>query len=785
MVGRRLLPSLLLFVFIFPACSNGPAPQTDAENAVEPSEDFVDWDQLDWKFWRHKLAHAYFFERLRVKDQFAKYREETWYDAVHERVSLEEFHSLPLDQQAMRRELAEEHFYRSRALRRIVDRGWEIWLMSYRKSVSDDAMVDEMGIITPAIKHLKLATGLDPTDPVAWYDLGYFAGIVGDRGMQGQSLTMGLAVLEEGSTPLWRQSEEMERLRLRLLLDLAWLQRHEGYYDKGLELTRQAIRQMADDDLRTGDEAREAMLLQALLMVDMGHIHEARQLARKLPDWRLHLQRHPSQYAGVTKPPLVKENMELIDSDFASDWVWIMTFHQLGEKDQVLSRMSERQYRVEFPAHLNHRYWQDMGRVLEDFGERSDSRLAYGFSIIYRPYYPYFPLQGARGLSRVTDQTGSGQAYFLGYKHFYVGGSYYSYAANRIVAMEMAPDDWAMRQVGQMAVDALGNCIRRGIRPASARALRARAYYRLGMQENALQDLEVAEAAFAELGEESAEVHKLMAIIRFEQDDNEGCLAAMHSYLSLEPEDGFGWRLSGLALANLERFDEAIAVMERALRLDPGAVESWYNLALVHLHLGEVDQARGLLDEAEGRFAGHEQVAHLQQLIRESPDQPIRMTAGPVALARPEGQSFWFAPAEAAGGLDLTAALDKGELENLLPDLWQRYSGEPDAATRLTLVRVLRQLERPAEVQDLLAPLWPDQLTRPEAMELLQADRLLREVKRARQAAEKLADGSDPYPDAEFWRLVAAVCLENGAEEEGRRALAAARELDPESADLD
>ena len=55
----------------------------------------------------------------------------------------------------------------------------------------------------------------------------------------------------------------------------------------------------------------------------------------------------------------------------------------------------------------------------------------------------------------------------------------------------------------------------------------------------------------------------------------------------------------------------------------------------------------------------------------------------------------------------------------------------------------------------------------------------------ARQAAEKLTDGSDPYPDAEFWRLVAAVCLENGAEEDGQRALAAARQLDPESADLE
>jgi Flp pilus assembly protein TadD len=51
--------------------------------------------------------------------------------------------------------------------------------------------------------------------------------------------------------------------------------------------------------------------------------------------------------------------------------------------------------------------------------------------------------------------------------------------------------------------------------------------------------------------------------------------------------------------------------------------------------------------------------------------------------------------------------------------------------------------------------------------------------------AATLGQGTEPYPDSEFWALVAAICLENGEPEAGRRALNVARDLDPNNKELE
>lgn len=743
--------------------------------------EFTDWARLDYRFMRRPLASAYFFKQLRMGDAAEKYREQTWYSAPLGPVTLHEFQQLDSATQSHRQELARDHHDEALKLRAIIWRGWEIWTLTKKDAVAQEAMTEEMGIVTPALKHLKMATGLDPSAPVPWYDLAYFAGVVGDRHLQRQALDGGLNALEaprgEGLGPVWKASETHTRLRLRLLLDKSWFLRDEGYFAGAIQVVQKTIEQMARDDLRTLDEAREAMLLQALLMVDLGRVHEARQLARKLPTWDLHLQKPPFEY--VDRQAMTKSNLEVFSSTFAQDWVWIMTFHALGEKEQALNRMPERNYLTEFPPHLNFRYWRDLGRVLEDFGEREDSQLAYGFSILFHPYFPYFPLQGARGISRVVDQTGSGQAYYLGYQKFFVSGSYFGYAANRIVAMEMAEDSTMVKEQGELAVAALSNCIRRGIRPASSLSLRGRAHYQLGQMDRALADLKSADEMFVQESQPSHEVIKLMAVIHFEKEDYQACLDVLERYVHLCPHEGFGWRTSGLALFNLSRFEEALTVMERSTRVDPESMAGWFNLALLKLQLGQVDEARDILHDTRRKFPESEQVARLIQLVEDHPGQKVKMVTAPIELEVVRYQALWFDSTIASSGLDFTSSLSPEEAAAMLPDLWQRYRNDPQADARLTLARTLLRADQARVAQKLLSPLWPGRLSRDEAILLLKIDRELQLVDRALQAAESLSPEVDPYPDEEFWALVAAICMENGEEEVGRRALEVARELNP------
>lgn len=762
-------------------CSRSPGINSQETIEDQISSGFVDWGKLDWKFKRQPLAKAYMFDRLRVKDPYSKFLKQTWYDDPLDPISLQDFLKLTPEQQATRRERSADHHHQAMALKRIIDRGWEIWLMTLDTAVASEAMIHDMGIITPAIKHLKMATGLNPADPVAWYDLSYFSGVIGDLKTQEECLSQGLdSLLYLGTV----ESEEMARLRLRMQLDLGWVKRDQGRYRQGMDLVQQAITSMANDEIRTLEEAREAMLLQALLMVDLGNIYDARQLARKLPTWSLPKHRQPHMYVGSAKPALQKENFEQVDSDFAKNWVWIMSFLKQGEKDQAMFRMTERDYLTEFPPHINFRYWRDMGEVLELLGERGKSRLAYGFSILYRPYFPFFPLQGARGISMVLDQSGSGQTYYLGHKHFYVSGSLYSYAANRIVAMEVASDSTSAQHDAEMAVEILSRCIRRGIKPTSCRALRGRANYRLGEKGAAYADLLQAHSELQAQGEPSSKVIKLLAVIKYDQEEYNACLDWLADYLEINPQEGFGWRLSGLALGHLGRLDEAINVLERSTRLDPDAVGGWYNLAVMHLQKGNYDLAREYLVEADRREPGHEQVARLQTLIRTDPVQPIQVTMTPVELNTTTADSLWFAQAEESSGVNMASGLSRQEAEKMVPEMGRHYEANPDKENRLALAQMMMAAEDYHGIQVFLGPLWPSGLTRSEGILLLTADRMRANPARAVGAAWTLSTNQNPVPDSEFWSLVGVICLDNGYPEEGRRALRWARQLDPDNAAL-
>lgn len=753
-----------------PTISTKSPPTTDATR-------YIDWNQLDWKFQRHTFASAYMFEQDHPRSSYDIYQKATQYDGPVKPVTLSEFQSLPAKAQNSRRIVAAARLNDAMAFHRIIMRSWEIWLYSRTTAVAQEAFRYEHGLVAHTLQNLETAAGLDPSNPFTWYHLSFFSGLVGDRTRQLEALNTGLSAL-----PAYQDNgSSTELIGLRMLLDKSWLLRDTGHFPEGQECVNDAIRVMAQDDQRTLDLAREALLLQALLEVDLGDIHQARSLARELESWDLPLQKTPAQSVTSASVSLHKNNLEHIESDFCRQWVWAMTYLKQRDSRQALAYINKQKWVTEFPAHLNYRLWQDMGRIQESFGQWNEAKTSYGFAILYRPFFPFYPMQGARGLSRVFGQTSTGYTYYLGYGSMFLAGSYYSFAANRVIALEAAQSPAEKSRHGQDAIDALTTCIKQENRLASALALRGRVHYRLDNFTEAEADLHHARQLMKAQGQESSDVVMLLAVLHFDRQDYLGSLDLLSTYQKLKPRDGFGWRLSGLALAHLNRFEEALVAQNHALELDPRAAPGWYNRALVHLQLGEVELARADLKQARKLMPGNKDINRVSMLISADPQTQIHIKSEPIVLGISRRDSLLYRQSSMAATANLAVNLSPGALEKMLKKLELEYETDPTVEQRLLLGRTLIQAGRMPEVQELLTPLWPDQLTREEMDLLLRSDRALGHPARAITLARSLKTNTNPLLYSDFWALVAIICIENGAGQSGNMALDMALELNPEN----
>ena len=791
-MGRFLSTGFILFCFFatISGCgSSSPTPSSKPASDHDISEGrFIDWNLEDWKFQRHLFASAYMFEQNHPRTDFSIYKEATSYDGPVKSVTLEEFKNLDDDFQEARRKVANNPVNEAMVFYRVMLRSWEIWLMSKQVAVADEAFLYENGIISHTLKHLETAVGLDPSNPYTWQHLGFFTGLVGDKNRQFQALNTGLETLADyQSSPSQFSAEKIEELalmNLRMVLDRAWLLRSTGFFDQSRQDVEQAIRMISEDDMRTFDQAREALLLQALVMVDQGEIHEARIKAKKLGNWQLHRNKSSAQSTSFAAPVTRKENLEKIDTDFDRQWVWAMTYLKQEDRQQALGYLNNQKWVTEFPPHLNYRFFQDMGRIQEHFGQWDKAKISYGFAVLNRPFFPFFPMQGATGLSRIFSQTGTGHTYYLGYGNYFISGSYFSFAANRVVALEVASNPEEFDRIGKVALASLSTCIARETRTSAALALRGRVHYRLENFHLAEEDLHRAHEMMIAEDSESSDVVKLLAVLHFNRKDYQGTIDLLTRYNELEPGDGFGWRLSGLALAHQNQFDEALKVLDVALDIDPQSAPGWYNRALVHLHLTNVDLARFDLENAIRLEPGNKEIVRVSTLVSDNPGAKLNLTSGRVELKISESDSLLFARANNPNSANMVTNLRQEDVDRLLENLERGYEEDPSQDRRLALGVTLVQAGRMKEVQELLIAFWPDELSREETLLLLRADRALGQTARAIKLARTLRYEPDPLPDADFWALVAIICLENDAPEYGGPALDMALELDPENVAL-
>ena len=773
---------IALMVALGAGCAGTPSGHggQDWSRAENDANRYIDWQGIEGKWPRHLVAQRAMLTAIPYSTGYFGYRELTRYDGPVGALDLEAFRELPASAQEARRKAARSYLWDGMAVFRVLSHSWELWTryLDPRLLYSEDIGRFEGGLLAHGIQNFRTAAGLDPANLHTWAHLAIFYETLGDGAQQREALQNALALLP----PETRGDDHL--LQLQLWLDRAWLDRASGRFEDGLTAAESALAIMANDDVATEDFHREARLLQALLLVDLDRIHDARALAKGMPEWDVPIRRVGEHLVGTYAPTMSANSQESVPVDFAQTWVWTMTYLKQEAEAPALRHPNREWWNLVLPPRISHRFWQDMGRVQEHFGRIDDAEDAYAFAVLTRPFLAFYPVSTTRGLTRVFGQEGAGYPYYLSYGCHFIGGSYFSYAANRVVHLEIASSPAEKLHKGIQALTALDNCLQQGIRPGATLALRGRVHYRLGQMDRAEADLLAAERLLAESGQESPDVIKLLGVLCFDHKDHEGTLERMVRFNELRPRDGFGWRLGGLAQAHLGNLEEAEKMLDVALDLDPQSGTAWYNRALVHLKRRNFERARQDLLYASRLMPGNEEVRRLDALVRNPPESALKVVSPPVDLRVSRQDSLLFAQVDQLQAPDLTRGIPEKELERMQKTLREVHEEEGTARSRLVLAQALVRAGRQQEVRELLAPLWPADLSLAEKKLLLRSDRASGRTTRAVALTRTLKRHPNGIRDTELWALVALICLENGAPDAGQLALDQALALDPENVAL-
>lgn len=767
------------------------------------SGEMNDWIGWDWRIDRPQLVRLYISKNIQPQHPFQDYLEATTYLAEPESLGLTQFLDLPAAEQAKRRHLARDLRDKVQRFRLVIRQVWEANLEG-EAIASHGAWPLPASVgdgVTRAYHHLVEANGLDPSDPFSWYDLAYFAGVIGDRARCQAALDAALEVLAslDEISVSGGDNASFSALYLRIALDYAWLLRDQGFYEESLSWVDRAEKTLAADPERTWEHIQEARLIRGLVLAEKGLVPEARIVASRLRGIKVWVRNknvlgneRAMLSVGI---PADKNAWETRPFDFATNWIWALTHLRNGDCERALEIMGPLKIykNLDFPASYNYRFWNDFGHIFERCGRKEEARLCYGMAAVYRPYFVYYPMIGARGLARIHGQPGAGTPYFLSYRHFYIAGSLFSYAANCALAFETEREPRRKRMLGEAALRTLSACRRRGIQPASALALRGRVQYFRGNQEQAAADLEQAYSELRDLEREDADVTLLTGILKFDQGNYRGSLPWFKRFVTLRPEQGIGWRALGLAHLFSDQAEGAFLALDRAVAVDSTAAAGWYNRGLLNLKEQRWAEARSDLARAWELWPQNQQIEQLMAVAEEGVARRIEITPSRFELRVSRQDSLRIAQLRAGSALNLAAEIEAGDpgtalgwldLEGeqageLLAELEAAYAGQPTRSNLGRLAWCLMRTDQPARARELLLPLWDRGISVEEMCLLLEADRALGDATRAQALAASLAHDPEPVADVRLWALVASICLDRGQERLAVLALDLALQLDP------
>lgn len=163
------------------------------------------------------------------------------------------------------------------------------------------------------------------------------------------------------------------------------------------------------------------------------------------------------------------------------------------------------------------------------------------------------------------------------------------------------------------------------------------------------------------------ELLSLRATHRLLQGDAAGFEAGMKEVLAVDPGFGEGFHLAGLVVASRQRrYDRAVALVRRALEIDPMNVDAHATLGIFLANIGQEEEARAALAKSRELFP-------YPHPVRENFKDVLDYVRGTMTELRTERFVYRFDPSE----YEVLSQFLPPLMEECYADLTKRYGFEP------------------------------------------------------------------------------------------------------------
>ena len=591
------------------------------------------------------------------------------------------------------------------------------------------------------LEHLDAALGLDPVRADLWLARGRLLDVVGDT----YRARLSFGVAWEACERVPDRQENRFQLRRDIAVNAAWVERDAGWWDAGLLW----IDRLRNFDL---DDDAEYQLVHGLLLAGQGELEAAMRLSYGIPPVNLPVvgQMGLEGFLGRKKQK----------TDLLKRWLQAEVWFRRGQPDlawHVLGNIPS--YRRVVP--LDHRLWQELGLYAEISGD-GRSNLYYALSYLRRPYrnsYLPVPLTCDPVIRGLPYHKANFYRLHSGSFH---GGSLIAYAASSTMLALSRGVGAAADQRYLLAQEALEVCIRRGVYPEEALALRGRLRFSRGYYVLAEVDLAAARSEFARQDDVEPWTSYLLGLIAMGRDRSDEAISLLEEAVGADRDLAGAW--NALGVARLQRGERELArlALDRAIELDPHDHRSWFNRGLLRCQSGDLDG--GLLDfhQAAQLDPGNERLARVIQLASVAKRDgraflpgtdalgawnpaPVDIHAhedGEFAPRAPRSNEVWFQHLEQVldEGMQEAGVLARGDGFDArqLTLLHQEYERDPTPERRKLLAFGFAWHDLPEEAQRVLAPHWGVDLDQDEMLLLLWLDQRTGEEKRLAELAARM-----------------------------------------------
>lgn len=593
--------------------------------------------------------------------------------------------------------------------------------------------------VADAVVALEDCLAADPAWVEAWSELGHLRLEIGDR-------QEARACLERALTAAAAVGPAAAATMLRTHRDLAWTLRELAYWEEGLEAVDVGLAEFRGDE--------DLVLIKGLLLAGTGRFEDANQLATRLP-------KRPIRYFD-TRNDSYRER----EDNWPRQWIRSQARLALGDPAGAYRELNEEAdderadihdmagqgWKLGFAAYFahRHRFWNDVGLVAELLDDPSSLDF-YVASFQQRPlaaYYPAGPDIRSPLVLGVPDGVSPSVTSFA-HGH-YVVGSPWSYVALQMDLMALALFPAQRERSVAEALVMLDAVDRRGLRPAINSSLRGRVLYRQEKYREARPHLAAARDSFAVAGEVDARTSLLMGLIDMSVQDFVPAAAYLEESARADTTAAVTWRMLGVTYANLDRADEALAAMDKALKLEPRSLAGFYNRGLLKLQMKSCGAAAVDLDRAWRLAPENEEVRRLLQVAAACVRAEGNGEEATLPTVRPGGVESTFA----SPGTDMLLDHLAADLEDFFAVQADTSVTVPEFADRTARAVACMDRDDSAGARDLLADRWGEDLTPLEEVVLLEAEWRLEERTRLGELVEDALAGEVQTTNPYVWTLM-------------------------------